>query len=68
MAAAKMMRVTLLKSIAGTKADHRATARGLGLKWTNHTVDVVDTPATRGMVNKIGYLVKVAEVKAGAEG
>jgi large subunit ribosomal protein L30 len=68
MAAAKMMRVTLVKSIAGTKADHRATARGLGLKWTNHTVDVVDTPATRGMVNKIGYLVKVAEVKAGAEG
>jgi large subunit ribosomal protein L30 len=68
MAAAKMMRVTLLKSIAGTKADHRATARGLGLKWTNHTVDVIDTPATRGMVNKIGYLVKVAEVKAGAEG
>ena len=41
MAAAKMMRVTLGKSIAGTKADHRATARGLGLKWTNHTVDVV---------------------------
>jgi large subunit ribosomal protein L30 len=68
MAAAKMMRVTLVKSIAGTKADHRATARGLGLKWTNHTVDVVDTPATRGMVNKIGYLLKVAEVKAGAEG
>ena len=68
MAAAKMMRVTLVKSIAGTRADHRATARGLGLKWTNHTVDVIDTPATRGMVNKIGYLVKVAEVKAGAEG
>ena len=68
MAAAKMMRVTLVKSIAGTRADHRATARGLGLKWTNHTVDVVDTPATRGMVNKIGYLLKVAEVKAGAEG
>jgi large subunit ribosomal protein L30 len=68
MAAAKMMRVTLVKSIAGTRADHRATARGLGLRWTNHTVDVIDTPATRGMVNKIGYLVKVAEVKAGAEG
>ena len=68
MAAGKMMRVTLVKSIAGTKADHRATARGLGLRWTNHTVDVIDTPATRGMVNKIGYLVKVAEVKAGAEG
>jgi large subunit ribosomal protein L30 len=40
----KMMRVTLVKSIASTKESHRATARGLGLKWTNHTVDVIDTP------------------------
>jgi large subunit ribosomal protein L30 len=64
--AQKMMRVTLVKSIASTKQDHRATARGLGLKWTNHTVDVIDTPSTRGMVNKIGYLLKVAEVDAKA--
>jgi large subunit ribosomal protein L30 len=66
MAAQKMLRVTLVKSIASTKQDHRATARGLGLKWTNHTVDVIDTPSTRGMVNKIGYLLKVAEVDAKA--
>jgi len=66
MATQKMMRVTLVKSIASTKQDHRATARGLGLKWTNHTVDVIDTPSTRGMVNKIGYLLKVAEVDAKA--
>ena len=45
---------------ASTKQDHRATVRGLGLKWTNHTVEVVDTPATRGMINKVGYLLKVA--------
>ena len=64
MAAQKKLRVTLVKSIASTKQDHRATARGLGLKWTNHTVDVIDTPSTRGMVNKIGYLLKVAEVDA----
>jgi large subunit ribosomal protein L30 len=62
MADAKKMRVTLVKSIAGTKQDHRATVRGLGLKWTNHSVEVIDTPATRGMVNKVGYLVKVTEV------
>ena len=62
----KMLRVTLVKSIASTKQDHRATARGLGLKWTNHTVEVIDTPSTRGMVNKIGYLLKVAEVDAKA--
>ena len=64
MAAEKKMRITLVKSIASTKEDHRATARGLGLKWTNHTVDVIDTPSTRGMVNKIGYLLKVVEVSA----
>jgi len=61
MAGEKKMRVTLVKSIAGTKQDHRATVRGLGLKWTNHTVDVIDTPATRGMVNKVGYLLKVTD-------
>lgn len=56
-----MMRVKLVKSTASTKKDHRETVRGLGLKWTNHTVDVVDTPSTRGMVNKVSYLVKVTE-------
>jgi large subunit ribosomal protein L30 len=61
MTAPKKLRVTLVRSVAGTKQDHRATVRGLGLKWTNHTVDVVDTPATRGMINKVGYLVKVAD-------
>ena len=64
MAAAKKLRVTLVKSVASTKQDHRATVRGLGLKWTNHSVDVVDTPATRGMINKVSYLVKVAEANA----
>ncbi len=60
MTAPKKIRVTLVKSVASTKQDHRATVRGLGLKWTNHTVEVVDTPATRGMINKVGYLLKVA--------
>jgi large subunit ribosomal protein L30 len=62
MAAAKKLRVTLVKSVASTKQDHRATVRGLGLKWTNHSVEVIDTPATRGMVNKVGYLLKVTDV------
>jgi len=48
MAGEKKMRVKLVKSIASCKQGHRATVRGLGLKWTNHTVDVIDTPATRG--------------------
>ncbi|MEP7183799.1 MAG: 50S ribosomal protein L30 [Betaproteobacteria bacterium] len=59
--APKKIKVTLAKSIASTKSDHRATVRGLGLKWTNHTVEVIDTPSTRGMINKVSYLLKVAE-------
>ena len=55
----KKLKVTLVKSTASAKHDHRATVRGLGLKWTNHTVEVVDTPATRGMVDKVSYLVRV---------
>jgi large subunit ribosomal protein L30 len=58
------LRVTLVKSVANCKADHRATVRGLGLKWTRHSVEVVDTPSTRGMINKVGYLLQVAEANA----
>jgi large subunit ribosomal protein L30 len=56
----KKMRVTLFKSTASAKQSHRATVRGLGLKWTNHSVEVVDTPATRGMVAKVSYMVRIA--------
>jgi large subunit ribosomal protein L30 len=59
MAAKKTMKVTLVRGVPRTRADHRATVRGLGLKWTNHTVEVEDTPATRGMVTKVNYLVKI---------
>jgi large subunit ribosomal protein L30 len=58
-AAKKMMKVTLVGGTPRTKGDHRATVRGLGLKWKNHTVEVEDTPSTRGMVNKVNYLVKI---------
>jgi large subunit ribosomal protein L30 len=59
MGEAKKLTVTLVKSTASAKASHRATVRGLGLKWTNHTVEIVDTPATRGMINKVSYMVKI---------
>ncbi len=52
------VKITLLKGLMGTKRDHRATVRGLGLKRRNHTVELVDTPAVRGMINKVAYLVK----------
>lgn len=56
--AEKTIKVTLVKGLMGTKQDHRATVRGLGLKRRNHTVELVDTPAVRGMVNKVSYLLK----------
>jgi large subunit ribosomal protein L30 len=54
----KKIRVTLVKSLIGTKQPHRATVRGLGLRRINHTVELEDTPAVRGMINKVSYLVK----------
>jgi large subunit ribosomal protein L30 len=58
MAKSKMLKVTLVKSPIGTKESHRATVRGLGLRRMHHTVEVEDTPAVRGMINKVYYLVK----------
>ena len=55
----KKIKVTLLKSVLGIKRDHRATVRGLGLKRIDHVVEVIDTPAVRGMINKVNYLVRI---------
>lgn len=54
----KMLKVTLVKSVIGTIEAHRACVRGLGLRRLNHTVEVQDTPAVRGMINKVNYLLK----------
>ena len=54
----KKLKVTLVKSFIGCKGTHRATVRGLGLKRMNQTVELEDTPAVRGMINKVYYLVK----------
>ena len=54
----KKIKVTLVKSVIGTKPEHRACVRGLGLRRLNHTVEVIDTPANRGMINKVSYLLK----------
>ena len=51
--------VKLVKSIAGTRESHRATVRGLGLRKTNSVSTLEDTPAVRGMINKVSYLVQV---------
>ncbi len=57
--AAGTVRVTLVKSVAGTRSDHRATVLGLGLKRINHSRVLEDTPAVRGMINKVSYLIRV---------
>jgi large subunit ribosomal protein L30 len=54
----KTIKVTLVHSVINTKSDHRATVRGLGLRRLNHTVELEDTPAVRGMIGKVGYLLK----------
>jgi large subunit ribosomal protein L30 len=54
----KTLKVTQIRSLIGTMQTHRATVRGLGLRRINHTVEVIDTPATRGMINTVSYLVK----------
>jgi large subunit ribosomal protein L30 len=55
------MSVTLVRSPTGALPKHRECVRGLGLKKMNHTVVLEDTPSTRGMVNKVGYMVRVEE-------
>ncbi len=57
----KTLKVTLVKSTIGCIEAHRASVRGLGLRRLNHTVDVQDTPAIRGMINKVNYLLKCEE-------
>ena len=51
--------VQLVRSPIGTKQSHRDTVRGLGLRKLNSVSELQDTPAVRGMINKISYLVKV---------
>ncbi|SON50755.1 50S ribosomal protein L30 [Vibrio tapetis] len=55
------IKVTQTKSSIGRLPKHKATLRGLGLRRINHTVELEDTPCTRGMVNKVYYMVKVEE-------
>jgi large subunit ribosomal protein L30 len=55
----KKIKVRLLKSTAGCKQSHRDTVRGLGLRRINHVVELTDTPAVRGMINKVNYLVRI---------
>ena len=54
--------VTMTKSRFGRLPNHRACLKGLGLRKINQTVEVLNTPENRGMINKVAYMLKVEEV------
>ncbi|HLD16239.1 MAG TPA: 50S ribosomal protein L30 [Coxiellaceae bacterium] len=53
------LKLTLMKSKFGLLKGHRQCIEGLGLRRRHHTVEVIDTPANRGMINKVAYVLKV---------
>ena len=55
------VKITLIKSLIGTKKDHRATVRGLGLRRLNSSSVIELTPSISGMINKVRYLIKIEE-------
>ena len=57
----KTIKIQLVKSLIGTRASHRATVRGLGLRRLNSVSELMNTPAVRGMITKVAYLVKVID-------
>ena len=57
----KKVKIRQVKSGIGTKKGHREVLKSLGLRWIRHQVERPDTPAVRGMVHKIQYLLKVEE-------
>jgi large subunit ribosomal protein L30 len=57
----KTVKVKLVKSAISAKVSHQATVRGLGLRKMHQTRELEDTPAVRGMINKVAYLVQVCE-------
>jgi len=55
------LKVTLIRSTIGFNKTQFETVRGMGLRRLNHTVELLDTPATRGMIHKVRHLVTVSE-------
>ncbi len=59
----KRLRVTQIGSPIGRRRDQRQTLIGLGLNKMHRTRELEDTPAVRGMVDKVSHLVRVEEVE-----
>jgi large subunit ribosomal protein L30 len=62
-AAGRTIKVTLVRSLIGTPRDQRETAKGLGLRKPQSSAILVETPAIRGMIDKISYALKVETVE-----
>ena len=60
-ATGKILRVTLIKSPIGYTKNQKSTVRALGLHRINQTVEQKDSPAVRGMLNKVSHLIKIEE-------
>jgi len=60
--AEKKISLTMTRSKTGRLKSHQACLKGLGLKKMHQTVEVIDTPENRGMINKIAYMLKVEEI------
>jgi large subunit ribosomal protein L30 len=58
---ADKIKVKLVRSPAGRLKAHKACVAGLGLRRMHQVVEVEDTPCTRGMINKVNYMVQVQE-------
>jgi len=58
----KKLKVTMTRSHNGRLASHKACISGLGLRKIHQTVEVIDTPENRGMINKVQYMLNVEEV------
>ena len=58
----KKLKVTLVRSMNGRLASHKACVTGLGLRRMHHSVEIDDSPSVRGMINKVNYMVKVEEI------
>ena len=57
----RKLKVTLTRSLNGRLKSHKACVRGLGIRRMHHTAEVEDTPCTRGMINKVSYMLRVEE-------
>jgi len=57
----KRLKITLVKSTIGFNRTQDETVIGLGLRRLNHTVELADTPETRGMIHKVRHLVEVSD-------